>query len=53
MIPTQMAELILRYGGLTEWINSDEKRLQIFWKMVREQAASSPPQRRLAERARE
>jgi hypothetical protein len=33
MIPAKMAELMLRSGGLTEWINSDEKRP----KRVREQ----------------
>jgi hypothetical protein len=38
MIPSQMAEMILRSGGLTEWINSDEKRLKRFLKMVREQS---------------
>jgi hypothetical protein len=39
MIPAQMAELILRSsGGLTEWINSDEKRLKRFLKW----SASSP-----------
>jgi hypothetical protein len=38
MIPAQMAELILRSGGLTECINSDEKRLKRFLKMVREQS---------------
>jgi hypothetical protein len=29
MIPTQMAELILRYGGLTEWINFDESPQEV------------------------
>jgi hypothetical protein len=38
MIPAKMAELILRSGGLTEWINSDEKRLKRFWRIVREQS---------------
>ena len=40
MIPLQMANLILRHGGLTEWINSDQKRLKRFWSMV---AAQSKP----------
>jgi len=35
MIPAQMAELILRSGGLTEWINSDEKRRSGTWSASR------------------
>jgi hypothetical protein len=34
-----MAELIIRAGGLAEWMNHDEKRLKRFWDMVRAQSA--------------
>jgi hypothetical protein len=38
MIPIRMAELINRAGGLGEWMNRNEKRLKLFWDMVREQS---------------
>lgn len=37
MIPADFAELIIKAGGLTAWINSDEKRLRTFWKIVEDQ----------------
>jgi hypothetical protein len=42
MIPVQMAELIIRAGGLAEWMNSHERRLKRFWDMVREQSKDGP-----------
>jgi hypothetical protein len=42
MIPVRMAELIIRAGGLGEWMNRDEKRLKRFWNMVREQSSERP-----------
>jgi hypothetical protein len=43
MIPAEFAELIIKSGGLTSWINSDEKRLQRFWKMVHDQSIAAAP----------
>ena len=41
MIPIDFAEIIIKAGGLTAWINSDEKRLRIFWKMADEQTKAA------------
>jgi hypothetical protein len=40
MIPVDFAVTIIKSGGLTNWINSDEKRLRRFWGMVRDQTAN-------------
>jgi hypothetical protein len=42
MIPIGMAKLIIRAGGLGDWMNQDEKRLKRFWDMVREQSKDGP-----------
>lgn len=39
MIPAPMADLIIRAGGLTEWINSNPRRLARFWRFVEDQSA--------------
>jgi hypothetical protein len=41
LIPLEMAERIIKAGGLVEWINGDRKRGDRFWKIVREQSAAS------------
>lgn len=38
MIPVDMAILIIRDGGLTDWIEGKESRLKRFWEMVRLQS---------------
>jgi hypothetical protein len=40
LIPLRMAEHIIRAGGLVEWINADRKRVERFWKFVRDQSAA-------------
>ena len=52
MIPIRMAELIIRAGGLGEWMNRDEKRLKRFWDMVREQSKDGPKLKPIARRRR-
>jgi hypothetical protein len=52
MIPVGMAELIIRAGGLGEWMNRDEKRLKRFWDMVREQSMDGPKLKPIARRRR-
>ena len=52
MIPLRMAELIIRAGGLGEWMNRDEKRLKRFWDMVREQSKEGPKLKSVRHRPR-
>jgi len=42
-IPVDMADLILRHGGLSQWIDGDEKRRNRFWEMVRAQSLPRKP----------
>ena len=53
MMPMGMANLIIRAGGLGEWMNRDEKRLKRFWDMVREQNKDGPKLNPIARRRRE
>ena len=52
MIPIRMAGLIIRAGGLGEWLNRDEKRLKRFWDMVREQSKDGPKLKPIARHRR-
>ncbi len=52
MIPMRLAELIIRAGGLGEWMNRDEKRLKRFWDKVREQSKDGPKLKSVRRRRR-
>lgn len=37
MIPVEMAELIVRKGGLQEWLRRNPRRVERFWEFVNDQ----------------